>query len=60
MGAQLLAGISENGIPAPGGRTLHPSDAQLRGFFDDLWNQAIKPPIENALSGKCNCYENIQ
>jgi hypothetical protein len=51
LGAQLLAGISENGIPAPGGRTLHPSDAQLRGFFDDLWNQAIKPPIENALSG---------
>jgi hypothetical protein len=51
LGAQVLAGVHENGIPAPGGRTLHPSDAQLRGFFDDLWNNAVRPPLENALSG---------
>ena len=52
LGAQVLAGISENGIPAPGGRTLHPSDAQLRGFFDDLWNNALRPQLENTLSSK--------
>ncbi|CAF1212284.1 unnamed protein product [Adineta ricciae] len=50
LGAQLLAGISENGIPAPGGRTVHPSDAQLRGFFDDLWNNALRPQLESTLS----------
>ena len=33
LGAQVLAGISETGIPAPGGRTVHPSEAQLRGFL---------------------------
>jgi hypothetical protein len=51
LGAQVLAGISENGIPAPGGRTVHLSEAELRGFWDGLWNTAIKPPIENALTG---------
>ncbi|CAF4333249.1 unnamed protein product [Rotaria socialis] len=49
LGAQFLAGISQNGIPAPGGRTLHLSEAQLRGFWDDLWNHSIRPPIENAI-----------
>ena len=53
LGAQVLAGISQTGIPAPGGgRNLHPSEAELRGFFDELWNNAIRPPFENALSGK--------
>jgi hypothetical protein len=47
-----LAGVYENGIPAPGGRILHPSEAELRGFFEDLWNNAIRPPLENALSGE--------
>jgi hypothetical protein len=51
LGAQVLAGISQTGIPAPGGRMLHPSEAQLRGFWDDLWNNVVKPPLENALSG---------
>jgi hypothetical protein len=51
LGAQVLAGISQTGIPAPGGRMLHPSEAQIRGFWDDLWNQVVKPPLENALSG---------
>ncbi|UJR13536.1 hypothetical protein I4U23_000550 [Adineta vaga] len=51
LGAQFLAGVSEVGIPAPGGRMLHPSEAQLRGFFDELWNNVVKPPLENALSG---------
>jgi hypothetical protein len=51
LGAQVLAGISQTGIPAPGGRVLHPSEAQLRGFWTDLWNNALKPPLENALSG---------
>ncbi|CAF4699852.1 unnamed protein product [Rotaria socialis] len=49
LGAQFLAGISQNGIPAPGGRTLHLSEAQLRGFWNDLWNHSIRPPIENAI-----------
>jgi len=51
MGAQVLAGISQTGLPTPNGRTLHPSDAQLRSFWDSLWDNAVKPPIENALSG---------
>lgn len=51
MGAQVLAGLSQTGIPAPNGRTIHPTEAELRGFFDELWNNAIRPPIENALSG---------
>jgi predicted Fe-Mo cluster-binding NifX family protein len=51
LSAQFLAGVAENGIRAPGGRTLHPSDVELRGFFDNLWNNAVKPPIEQALSG---------
>jgi len=51
LGAQVLAGVSEKGIPAPGGRTLYPSEAQARGFFDDLWNNAIRPQLESALSG---------
>jgi hypothetical protein len=51
LGAQFLAGLSQTGIPAPGGRSLHPSEVQLRGFFDDLWNNAVRPQIENALSG---------
>jgi hypothetical protein len=51
LGAQFLAGVSQNGIPAPGGRTLHPSAEQLRGIFDNIWNNVLGPPIENALSG---------
>jgi hypothetical protein len=51
LSAQVLAGIAENGIPTPNGRTLHPSEAELRGFWSGLWNEAIKPPIDNALSG---------
>ena len=47
-----MAGVSQTGIPAPGGgRNLHPTEAELRGFFDELWNNAIRPPVENALSG---------
>jgi len=51
LGAQVLAGLSQTGIPAPNGRTIHPTEAQLRGFFDELWNNAVRPPLENALSG---------
>jgi hypothetical protein len=51
LGAQVLASVALNGIPGPAGRTLHPTEAELRGFWDDFWNNAIKPPIENALSG---------
>jgi hypothetical protein len=50
LGAQLLAGISENGLPQPNGRTLYLTEDQLRGFWSSLWNDAIKPPIENALT----------
>jgi hypothetical protein len=50
LGAQALAGIYENGIPAPNGRTVYPSEAQLRGFWDDLWNNGLKPPLEQILS----------
>ena len=49
MTAQILAGIGVNGIDL-GKRDL--SEAELRGFFDDLWNSAIRPPVENALSGR--------
>jgi hypothetical protein len=52
LGAQFLAGVHESGIPSPGGRALHPSDAQFRGIFDDIWLNILRPPIENALSGK--------
>jgi len=51
LGAQVLAGISQTGIPAPGGRTVHLSDRELRGFIDDLWNTAVKPPLESAIQG---------
>jgi len=51
MAAQLLAGLSAVGLPAPGGRTIQPSEAQLRGFFDDLWANALKPQLEQTLSG---------
>jgi hypothetical protein len=51
LGAQVLASVALNGIPGPAGRTLHPTEAELRGFWGDFWNNAIKPPIENALSG---------
>jgi hypothetical protein len=49
LSAQVFAGIAENGIPAPNGRTTHLSEAQIRGFWDDLWNNALKPPIEQAI-----------
>ena len=49
MAAQLLAGIGVNGVSL-GKRDL--SEEELRGFFDELWNNAIRPPVENALSGK--------
>ena len=49
MAAQLLAGIGVNGVSL-GKRDL--SEEELRGFFDDFWNNAIRPPVENALSGK--------
>jgi hypothetical protein len=52
LAAQVLAGISQTGIPAPGGRMIHPSAARLRGFFDDFWNNALRPPLENAIQGK--------
>jgi len=51
VGAQLLGGIYESGIRAPGGRSSIPSDAQLRGFWDDLWLKSVRPQLENALSG---------
>jgi len=51
LGAQVLAGLSQTGIPAPNGRTFHPTEAQLRGFFDELWNNSLRPPLENAISG---------
>ncbi|CAF3867286.1 unnamed protein product [Rotaria sp. Silwood1] len=51
MGAQVLAGISQTGIPTIGGRTVHLSEPQLRGIFDDLWQNVVKPPIEQALQG---------
>jgi hypothetical protein len=50
LGAQILAGISETGLPNPNGRTDYPSEAQLRGLWDDIWNHGMKPSIENALS----------
>jgi hypothetical protein len=49
LAAQLLAGIGTNGINL-GKRDL--TDAEMRGFFGDLWNNALRPPIENALSGR--------
>ncbi|UJR33741.1 hypothetical protein I4U23_021168 [Adineta vaga] len=51
VAAQIFVGISHNGIHAADGRILHPSDEQLRGFFSGLWNDALRPPLENALSG---------
>ncbi|CAF3297597.1 unnamed protein product, partial [Rotaria sp. Silwood2] len=51
LGAQVLAGISQTGIPAPGGRTIHLSDRELRNIFDDLWTNVVKPPLENAIQG---------
>jgi hypothetical protein len=49
LGAQLLAGVATNGVNL-GKRDL--TEAELRGFWSDFWNNAIKPPLENALSGK--------
>ena len=49
MAAQVLAGLGVNGVSL-GKRDL--SEEELRGFFDELWNNALRPPIENALSGK--------
>jgi len=51
VGAQMLGGVYENGIRAPSGRTSIASDAQLRGFWDDLWLKSVRPQLENALSG---------
>ena len=48
MAAQVLAGLGVNGVSL-GKRDL--SEEELRGFFDELWNNALRPPIENALSG---------
>ena len=48
LAAQILAGLGTNGVNL-GKRDL--SEAELRGFFDDLWNNALRPPLENALSG---------
>ncbi len=54
MLAQVLAGLGTNGVNLSnlgiGKRDL--TEAELRGFFDELWNNALKPPLENALSGK--------
>ncbi|CAF3631167.1 unnamed protein product [Rotaria sordida] len=51
LSAQVLAGIAQTGIPAPGGRTIHLSNVELRDFIDDLWNNAVKPPLQNAIQG---------
>jgi len=51
VGAQILGGVYGNGIRAPSGRTSFASDAQLRGFWDALWFNSVRPQIENALSG---------
>ena len=53
MAAQLLAGIGVNGVNL-GKRDL--TEEELRGFFDELWNNAIRPPVENALSGKIHLF----
>jgi hypothetical protein len=49
LAAQVLAGLGSNGVNL-GKRDM--TEAELRGFFDDLWNNAIRPPLENALSGE--------
>jgi hypothetical protein len=52
MLAQVLAGLGTNGINLSsllGKRDL--SEDELRNFFLNLWNDALRPPIENALSG---------
>ena len=49
LAAQVLAGLGTNGVSL-GKRDL--TEAELRGFFDDLWNNALRPPLENALSGR--------
>ncbi|CAF1220658.1 unnamed protein product [Didymodactylos carnosus] len=48
LGAQLLAGIAENGIPAPNGRTTQMTEAEFRGFWNDLL-AGILQPIEQAV-----------
>jgi len=50
LGAQFLAGVSQTGIPAPSGRMLIPSDVQLHNILDGLWNNAVRPHLEQALS----------
>ena len=51
MAAQILAGIGTNGVTI-GKRDIN--EVEMRNFFDDLWQQAIKKPLENTLSGKSN------
>jgi Na+-transporting NADH:ubiquinone oxidoreductase subunit NqrD len=51
LGAQVLAGVAQTGIPAPNGRMIHLSDRELRSVIDKLWNQSLKPHFENALQG---------
>ncbi|CAF0780947.1 unnamed protein product [Didymodactylos carnosus] len=54
LGAQLLAGIAEQGIPAPNGRTVQMTEAQLRGFWNDLLVGILKP-IEQAVQKQKVC-----
>jgi hypothetical protein len=50
LAAQVLAGIGMNGVNLGiGKRDL--SEDELRNFFVNLWHEALKPPLENALSG---------
>ena len=47
--AEIVARVSQIGLLSADGRRVHPSDDQLRGFFSGLWNEALKPPIEETL-----------
>ncbi|CAF0725314.1 unnamed protein product [Adineta ricciae] len=47
--AEIVARVSQIGVLSADGRRVHPSDEQLRGFFSGLWNEALKPPLENTI-----------
>ena len=48
LAAQVLAGIGSNGINLGiGKRDL--TEEEMRGFFSGLWNEALRPPLENTI-----------
>jgi hypothetical protein len=59
LGAQVLATVSQNGIPAPGGRTLYPTEAESRFLVDamtqafgNIYTNVIQKPLEGAIASK--------